>query len=255
MLNQMLFTSSYWTPASIPTVFWYDAADSSTITATNTVTNEVTNVVDKSGNNRTLVRAGGQTGPLTRTRTLNNLNVLEWSTSHCLQNAAFTHNQANTPLNIAIVTQVDAAPAIQCFFMAGSTSTLAGKRLSVRSATSGLLEILGGDGVATSSLFCGTYIRTQPNIVLIKFNAANSACRMNGSSVATTGSLGTNAFSILSWGHNEGESADLIGYLGEMIAFTDNTNQEIVEGYLAWKWNLTGNLPSGHPYKTTAPRL
>jgi hypothetical protein len=40
-----------------------------------------------------------------------------------------------------------------------------------------------------------------------------------------------------------------------MIGFSDNTNQEIVEGYLAWKWNLTGNLPSGHPYKNTAPRL
>lgn len=253
----MLFTSSYWTPSRIPTVFWYDAADTSTITATNTVTNEVTGVVDKSGNNKTLVRALGQTGPLTRTRNLNGLNVLEWPSSvgGCLQHGAFTHDQATTALNVAIVTQVDAASNIQCFFMAGSTTTAVGKRLSVRSATSGLLEILGGDGTSNSSLFCGTYTRSQPNIVLIKFNAANSACRMNGSSVSTTGGLGTNAFSILSWGHNEGEQSDLNGYLGEMIAFTDNTKQEIVEGYLAWKWKLTGNLPSGHPYKTTAPRL
>lgn len=255
----MLFSSSYWTPASISTVFWYDAADTSTITATNLITNEVTNVVDKSGNNRTLVRASGQTGPSTRTRSLNGLNVLEWGapvqTGYCLQNGAFTHNQATTALNVAIVTQVDAASTIQCFFMAGSTSTAPGKRLSVRSAASGLLEILGGDGTNTTSLFCGTYTRSQPNIVLIKFNAANSACRINGSSVSTTGSLGTNAFSILSWGHNEGESSDLIGYLGEMISFTDNTKQEIVEGYLAWKWNLTANLPSEHPYKSTAPRL
>jgi len=26
-----------------------------------------------------------------------------------------------------------------------------------------------------------------------------------------------------------------------------------VEGYLAWKWGLVANLPSGHPYKNLPP--
>ena len=26
-----------------------------------------------------------------------------------------------------------------------------------------------------------------------------------------------------------------------------------IEGYLAWKWGLQGNLPVGHPYKNAPP--
>jgi hypothetical protein len=31
------------------------------------------------------------------------------------------------------------------------------------------------------------------------------------------------------------------------------TNIQKIEGYLAWKWGLQANLPSGHPYKSSAP--
>jgi hypothetical protein len=30
-------------------------------------------------------------------------------------------------------------------------------------------------------------------------------------------------------------------------------DRRTIEGYLAWKWGLTDNLPGGHPYKTVAP--
>ncbi len=31
------------------------------------------------------------------------------------------------------------------------------------------------------------------------------------------------------------------------------TDRQRIEGYLAWKWGLQGNLPAGHPYKSSAP--
>jgi hypothetical protein len=42
---------------------------------------------------------------------------------------------------------------------------------------------------------------------------------------------------------------------GEAIFVEDATqsNSDKIEGYLAHKWGLTGDLPSNHPYKTTAP--
>ena len=33
----------------------------------------------------------------------------------------------------------------------------------------------------------------------------------------------------------------------------DTTQRQKIEGYLAWKWGLQANLPSGHPYKSAAP--
>ena len=51
-------------------------------------------------------------------------------------------------------------------------------------------------------------------------------------------------------------NAAMNGYLNEVIIFNTNistTNQTIMEGYLAWKWGLQANLPSGHTYKNAAP--
>ena len=31
---------------------------------------------------------------------------------------------------------------------------------------------------------------------------------------------------------------------------TFNSNRQIVEGYLAWKWGLQTSLPSDHPYNS-----
>jgi len=46
------------------------------------------------------------------------------------------------------------------------------------------------------------------------------------------------------------------GALGELI-FTDGAEdlatQQRLEGYLAWKWGLQGNLPADHPYKSAPP--
>ena len=46
------------------------------------------------------------------------------------------------------------------------------------------------------------------------------------------------------------------GAFSEVLFFASNlsaTDRQKVEGYLAHKWNLAGNLPSDHPYKSAAP--
>lgn len=52
-------------------------------------------------------------------------------------------------------------------------------------------------------------------------------------------------------GFTQGYAGDIV----EMVIFADSGLGDFqkVEGYLAWKYGLTGNLPSGHPYKTTQP--
>lgn len=45
---------------------------------------------------------------------------------------------------------------------------------------------------------------------------------------------------------------------GEIIignSFQNNTNVDIINGYLAWNWGLQSLLPGGHPYKNTRPTI
>ena len=44
--------------------------------------------------------------------------------------------------------------------------------------------------------------------------------------------------------------------IGEILildGIPSNDDQQRIEGYLAWKWDLTGSLPTSHPYKTVQP--
>ena len=240
-----------WSPSEISTVFWYDPSDASTITASGT---QVTQVLDKSGNNRTLTRDGANPGPLTGTRTLNGLNVFEWTGNNCLDNNLFTYNQSATPLNIAIIAQFYTASAAGSFLLAGTTSPTTGQRMSVRQTPSFVFEILGGTAPSTPNTFGSAFIanRNQTYLFLPRFNAATSAWRINGTQT-NTGNVGTNSFTTMQFGHNEIEALDMTGFIAEIVAFSSNSNAQIVEGYLAWKWGLQADLPAGHPYKGSAP--
>ena len=240
-----------WTPSEISTIFWYDAADVTTITATG---NQVTQMLDKSGNNYTLTRASGQVGPNTGTRTLNGLNVLEWTGNNCLQNISFAYNQASTALNVAMVVQIDSPAGTQYFVLAGTSTTATGTRMSLRWLNTSF-QVLGGSGGGNIQFPSGvTSPAGQPYLLLPRYNASNSSWRVNGTQT-NTGSVGTNAYSILQIGHNEVEAFDLDGFVAELVAFANPTDQEIMEGYLAWKWGLQGNLPIGHPYKNFPPKI
>jgi hypothetical protein len=50
----------------------------------------------------------------------------------------------------------------------------------------------------------------------------------------------------------------LIGSVAEVVFVSGTVTTEVrqlIEGYLAWKWGLEANLPSGHPYEFGPPTL
>jgi hypothetical protein len=52
----------------------------------------------------------------------------------------------------------------------------------------------------------------------------------------------------------ESVSSDTVIY--EMVGYNVQVNlrqRQQIEGYLAWKWGLVGNLPSTHPFKLFPP--
>ncbi len=69
-------------------------------------------------------------------------------------------------------------------------------------------------------------------------------------SIATTGN------STHYFGSANGASAYITADYGEILIYNtvlSQANQQQVEGYLAWKWGVVGNLPATHPYKTAPP--
>ena len=69
----------------------------------------------------------------------------------------------------------------------------------------------------------------------------------------TGGSIGASS----TLGYYEGDIFEVICYTSitgaAAPAATTAAQDERVEGYLAWKWGLTGKLPATHPFKTTHP--
>lgn len=242
LIYQLINTRPRWTPKYIQTVFWYDPSDASTITTSGS---NVTQVDDKSGNGYTLTPEVGQNPPLIGTRTLNDLNVLEWTGNNCIENTSFSYDQSATPLNFAFIVYHDTI-GVQEFYFSGTQTTT--NRIFGRRLSDARHDVAAPTRITTSY----TVSDNQPTLILNQLNATNSLVRINGDQ-KVSGNIGVNAFQILALGHNENEASDLDGYFAEIIGFPDNTQQERVEGYLAWKWGLVANLPAGHPYKNSPP--
>jgi hypothetical protein len=93
------------------------------------------------------------------------------------------------------------------------------------------------------------------------WNGSSYSAYLNGT-VASTGSAGkgtTSEFilggrSDSSGGVSSGQKATYT--LNEFVGFSSyigDTNRIKMEGYLAWKWAIQSNLPSGHAYSNAPP--
>ena len=252
--NNFLKISAGWTPAVINTLAWYDAADASTITSSLGIVSEIK---DKSENGLDLtVITAGNTGPNTGRRTLNGLNVINWDQrNQFLENLNFAHDQALTPLFIAVVFKAD-IDGNQDFIFAGTTSPAVGDKMALRRFNdSNGFQILGGSGTGINIAMgsgVDTVLEGKTYIVLSKLNSSDSHIRIDGD-LKNTGNIGLNNLNSIKLGGNAIGGSNLEGYIAEFIAFLDTGEQEKVEGYLAHKWNLTSKLPGSHPYKTYWP--
>ena len=108
------------------------------------------------------------------------------------------------------------------------------------------------------SSVAGSVIATNtPFQVVSKYDGTNGFIWEDGTSGGSSASSGT--FGITKYGiGNQANptSENWNGSIGEVliynVALTD-TQRQLVEGYLAWKWGLQASLPVGHPYKSAGP--
>ena len=85
-----------------------------------------------------------------------------------------------------------------------------------------------------------------------KLNGSDKGLTLSGSADATGFSVATDA-SGLTLGHG---STGTTGTVYEVLLYANDLPDYTIkrmEGYLAHKWGSTANLPSGHPFKSSAP--
>jgi hypothetical protein len=84
---------------------------------------------------------------------------------------------------------------------------------------------------------------------------------LNGSNTIASPSFtfgtGTNVSTIVGWsGYNANDGFN--GNISEMIVYTSpltTSQRQQIEGYLAYKWGLQTNVPTGHPFKSAPPLM
>lgn len=248
-------------PASIPGLnLWLDASDSETITVDGS--NRITNLADKSGNG---YAATSPIGP-----TVTNVAATGMQYARFLMaDTAYLQTNYMPPL--------DASP--RSFFIAGYDIAIYGdtslypsqfifdygdgKRLSKYGAawkldagTGGIYVDFGSLSSYVSSSTIGlagnapfqTEFTYDGTTQIIRHNADITHTHAEGLKTAGVNNL------VIGASINLDLHSDF--YFGEFLAFNrvlTTQEREEIEGYLAWKWGNTAELPTTHPYKYSWP--
>jgi hypothetical protein len=272
-------TSSLWNPTQLPgLVLWLDASDSSTIFLNGST---VAQYNDKSGNNNNAVQATAANQPIYLSSGLNGRPTLSYIGSDFMT-ATIAGLRSFTAFSYFSVFQTPAAAAPDTntihHFGFGNLGSASGPYPANRSlvlastavALSGEYITIAGEINNAGRIGSATYRRSAntPQIIAFQTSSAGTALWANGSAVSL------NLASVITASTNLAPSA--IGYTvddnlylnsfrvaGSMLTSPDARNSEIVvlsaipstadrerlEGYLAYRWGLTYELPSSHLHR------
>jgi hypothetical protein len=231
---------------------WLDAADASTITGTT----NVTQWNDKSGTGN---NATSSTGP--STNTYNGYRVLTFNGTTNFMSSAHTVPRASHTL-IAVH-----RPALINGNNQGNTSLFRYQNgnyivFPYMNATTPRGYITNADGTGVGSIDFQNSTLVE-NSVITSLNIITAVIQTGSQQIFKNGTLQSSDTEALSSGTSEsltigrwngnGGSEYYQGDVAEMIVFTSpltTSQRQQVEGYLAWKWGLQANLPTGHPFKS-----
>lgn len=245
-------TNAAWNPSSITTRLWLDMDDQTTFTSSG---GNVTAIADKSGNNYNFNAAGGST--LTAVNTAqNNKNILRFdnnSDATSFTSIAFSSTAVHKFYFVVKVTASDNHDALVTFTKSNPTLQMIMFNMSGAGVFSGDWYMNPGTSMTGNS----TNLLNQWVMLSAEFDIPNGQASLAlnateyNTNVAQSGLSTMGAMSVKLNDYQNNADSDW----GEVI-FTEDvtqTNSDKIEGYLAHKWGLTSDLPSNHPYKTTAP--
>lgn len=214
------------TPLSLSPLAWYDASDTSTITE---LSNKVSQWDDKSGNGYNLTQATGALQPSSGTRTQNDLNVIDFTTTGLiLSSTAVTISQ---PFSICMVWKYDSP----------NQSGLTRFTLSLSNAGTVFGPYIGD---ARWRIFSGTVLQgavgsgdLNPHVACGIHNGSVSQVRID-SKIIAEGASGAANGSIISLGYS---TLGFDGFVGEFFIVNrvmTESEMLISENYLKRKWGI-----------------
>jgi len=256
-----------WTPANITTALWLDADDASTVILNGST---VSRWDDKSGNGRNAVQNTAANQPIYTLAGQNGRSVLTFDGSDDFMDVVTTVFQGSGNFQLHW---------IYARLGAGSGAINYRPAISLLSATTpapdrgALHYIKNSDSLGASYPFFGAspswgnydlttgtvYSNNQAN--LLSFNAGASSWNVfrdgtQEGAVSRGGSPGIDFNGLrLAQQANPLRTSNI--YIAEIVMTldADTFNRQLLEGYLAYKWGLTANLPANHPYKTNPPTV
>lgn len=242
-----------WTPAQIDTEFWHDYSDAATFVLSGS---SVTSVTDKSG------KGGTGTGVVG-----NQPNRVSASTIHASL-GAIRVTGGTQRMTIPSSAFVDVA--FSALYPISATAVRAGIGDGVVDSsastfdltTASIVEVVATAGAPGSFQFYDTGVaKTSASSPPTNMDTGMIFVVMRASTMGGNGNGrildGTSLFNRSAG--DRGADADF----GEILwcEANDTTTRQLIEGYLAWKWDggsagtLVGKLPAGHPYKSARPVL
>lgn len=205
---------------------WVDASDETTITDSS---GSVSQWDDKSGNGNHVTQGTPENQPSTGTRTINNLNTIEFNPgTELLSNTSFTLSE---PFTIFSVSESDNVTATNYVWADSNGSNV----------------LYNNGGISAFSVFFGSVVTFAtansngvPYIVTVVGDSTDGIGR-NGAAL-TTGNAGAGSFDKFNIGNRDDFARDWDGAIAEILVYNSAlsaTDRATVEEYLASKWGIT----------------
>lgn len=260
-----------WTPSNLADLrAWYDADDASTITESSGL---ISAWDDKSGGGYHLSSSGSDRPTYTASglgsKSVVTFNATHWMAASTASDWKFLHD--STGSSVFVVLQYTRADRMAFLWTGPFSSVAKGWTLCSNTTQQNAYNLIPASGSNWTSLN-----QTANNSLPINTNhivgvvadpsnataASRSSIRINGGN-AITNNTQTNTpstadpHSPLTLGRSGSSSmVGLEGFIAEVVicdAILSDADRQDVEGYLAHKWGLEGNLPAGHDHKTSPP--
>jgi hypothetical protein len=218
-------------------IMWLDSADVSTFNLSGT---NILTWRDKSGNaNNATVSATAYA-----TYSTNPLGVY-------FNNSLYLTPYTADPTNETVFLVFNFTGGASQQIMIGAYS--GGRSISIFNdlATMGIIKALVGWGPTVA------YTRNRVELATAVITAGSSqSISINAGNPATGGAVTYNSGNVTILGREAGVQLGYVGYIHEIVIYNrvlTATEQNQMQGYLAWKWGFQTNLPSSHAFRQSPP--